>query len=214
MQSEFLHAHNGGSKFLIPRLVCCLWFWRVSSGQWQRQQILNFLKELRPLIEACFLRSTPVAANSWFLGVIAAFEWDVFLRIDAGGSKFLIPKRVCCLCSWRVSSGQWRRQQILDLKTCMLPLLLMGFIGSIAEAANSWFQGVFAAFALGEFHRVNGGGSKFLIPRHACCLCSWRASSSQWQRQQIPDSEACMLPLILADSSWQSFFQTCLCATA
>jgi hypothetical protein len=67
----------------------------------------------------------------------AAFARGVFLEVNASGSKFLIPKRVCCLCSWRVSSGQWRKQQILDSKARLLPLLLAGFIGSMAEAANS-----------------------------------------------------------------------------
>jgi hypothetical protein len=67
----------------------------------------------------------------------AAFALSEFHRVNGGGSKFLIPKRVCCLCSWRVSSGQWRKQQILDSKARLLPLLLAGFIESMAEAANS-----------------------------------------------------------------------------
>ncbi len=54
----------------------------------------------------------------------------------------------------------------------LLPLTLVGFIGSPAEAANSCFQGAVAAFDLGGFHRVNGGGSKFLLPRRGCCLWS------------------------------------------
>ena len=72
---------------------------------------------------------------------------------------------------------------------------------------------MFAAFELGEFHRVFGGGSKILlpearllpltmggfivslaeaaktcIPRRVCCLWSWSVSSGLWRRQQKPAS--------------------------
>ena len=105
-------------------------------------------------------------------------------RVWGGGSKFLIPRSDCRLCSSWVSSGQRQRQQILNSKIRLLPLLFMSFIGSTAEAANSWFQDQIAAFALHEFHWVFGRGSKFLIPRSDCCLCSSWVSSGQRQRQQ------------------------------
>ena len=38
------------------------------------------------------------------------------------------------------------------------------FIVSTAEAANSCLRGDIAAFGPGEFHRVFGGGSKFMLP--------------------------------------------------
>ena len=86
---------------------------------------------------------------------------------------------------WFDSFGLWRRQQNPAPEACLLPLLLVGFMGSVAEAAKilllrhfcclrssrassglrrwqqkSCFQGAFAAFALRELHRVFGGGSK------------------------------------------------------
>ena len=135
----------------------------------------------------------------------------------------MLPSHFCCLCSWWVSSGQRQRQQKscfsgqlaafalhgfhrvrgggsknLASQVCLLPLLLMNFIGSTAEAAKilllgsacclcSWwvssgqrqrqqkscFSGLLAAFGLGELHRVNGRGS--------------RNSASQ----------VCLLPLVL-----------------
>jgi hypothetical protein len=60
----------------------------------------------------------------------------------------------------------------------------VGFIGFMAEAAKSCFQGVIAAFGLGEFHRVQAGGSKFLILKYDCCLCTWRVSLGQRRKQQ------------------------------
>ena len=134
------------------------------------------------------------AANSWFLGIIAAFDQDVFLRFNGGGSKFLIPRRICRLCAWQGSWDQRRRQQILDSKACLLPLRLTGFLRSSAEAANSWFQGVSAAFALGRVLGVYGRGSKFLISWSNCCLCAWQGSWGQRRRQQILASKACLLP--------------------
>ena len=61
----------------------------------------------------------------------------------------------------------------------MLPLVLASFIGSSAEAANSCFRGAIAAFDLGEFLRVNGRGSKFLLARQYCCLWSWQVSTQR-----------------------------------
>ena len=71
-------------------------------------------------------------------------------------------------------------------------------MGSSAEAAKSCFEGMVAAFDLGEFHRVIGGGSKILILKRDCCLWSERDSSVRRQRQQNPDSEEWLLPLVLA----------------
>ena len=90
----------------------------------------------------------------------------------AGGSKILISRRICCLCARRVSWDLRRRQQNPTSKTCLLPLRPTGFMGSTAEAAKSYFQGMFAAFAPDGFHGINGGGSKILLPRHVCCLCA------------------------------------------
>ncbi len=41
-----------------------------------------------------------------------------------------------------------------------------------SEAANSCSCGLIAALALDRFLGINGGGSKFLIPRRVCCLCA------------------------------------------
>ena len=49
---------------------------------------------------------------------------------------------------WFDSFGLWRRQQNPAPEACLLPLLLVGFMGSVAEAA------------------------KILLLRHFCCLCS------------------------------------------
>ena len=89
----------------------------------------------------------------------------------------------------------------LDSEARLLPLRLVGFIGSAAEAAKSCFQGVVAAFVLGGFHGTCGGGSKILLPearvlplrlvgfmgsmavaakscilRRGCYLCAWWVS--------------------------------------
>ena len=60
--------------------------------------------------------------------------------------------------------------KILLLEACLLPLTLVSFFGSLAEAAKSCLRGVSAAFDLGRFHRVFGGGSKILLLRRGCCL--------------------------------------------
>ena len=135
------------------------------------------------------------AAKSCFCGAVAAFGLGEFHRIFGGGSKFLILKCDCCLCAWWVSWARWRRQQILDFEAWLLPLLLVSFIGSTAEAAKSCFRGVVAAFVLGEFHGLDGGGSKILLLWHGCCLCAWWVSWARWRRQQNPASVAWLLPL-------------------
>ena len=91
--------------------------------------------------------------------------------------------------------GLWQRQQNLACVTILLPLTLVSFIGSSAEAAKSCFRGVFAAFDQNGFHRVFGGGSKILLARQYCCLWSRRVSSGLRQRQQNPAYEAILLPL-------------------
>ena len=75
-------------------------------------------------------------------------------------------------------------------------VVLAGFIGTSAEAAKFCFRGVFAAFDLGEFHRVFGRGSKNLL------------------------LEACLLPLILvsfirslAEAAKSGFAFTDTCGT-
>ena len=63
-----------------------------------------------------------------------------FIGSSAVAAKSYFPRRVCCLCSRWVSSGPRRWQQ------------------------NPTSRGAFAAFDLGGFHRVQGGGSKNLLP--------------------------------------------------
>ena len=96
-----------------------------------------------------------------------------FQRVFGGGSKILLLWRGCCFCPSAVSSGRWRRQQNPASVAWLLPLTFGGFIGSLAEAAKSCFCGVVAAFDLGEFHRVFGGGSKILLLRCGCCFWDW-----------------------------------------
>ena len=60
---------------------------------------------------------------------------------------------------WTCGGGS----KILLLEARLLPLSLAGFIGSVAEAAKSCFQGAVAAFAFGGFHGTCGGGSKFHV---------------------------------------------------
>jgi len=129
--------------------------------------------------------------------VVAAFGLGEFHRVFGGGSKILLLGCGCCLCAWWVSWDLWRRQQILDSEAWLLPLVLVSFIGSSAEAAKSCFCGVVAAFALGGFHGVFGGGSKILLLRRGCCLWSWWVSWDLWRRQQNPASQAWLLPLRL-----------------
>jgi hypothetical protein len=62
-----------------------------------------------------------------------------------------------------------RKQQNLAYEAWGLPLTLVSFFGSLAEAAKSCLRGVSAAFGLGRFHQVFGGGSKILL-LEACLL--------------------------------------------
>ena len=64
------------------------------------------------LNRASFNVSTAEAAKSCSRGAIAAFGPGEFHRVSGRGSKILLPRRDCCLWSWRVSSGLRRRQQI------------------------------------------------------------------------------------------------------
>ena len=134
---EFHRVFGGGSKILLLRRGCCLWSWCVSSGLWQRQQILDSEAWLLPLVLASFIGSSAEAAKSCFCGVIAAFVLGGFHRVFGRGSKFLLLWRNCCLWSWRVSWAQWRRQQNPASVAWLLPLCLVSFMGSMAEAANS-----------------------------------------------------------------------------
>ena len=68
------------------------------------------------------------------------------------------------------SPSETKSSKILLLEACLLPLVLAGFIGSLAVAAKSCSRGVSAAFDLGEFLRVFGGSSKILPLRRGCCL--------------------------------------------
>ena len=61
-------------------------------------------------------------------------------------------------------ASKGERQQNPASEAWLLPLTLVGFIGSMAEAAKSCFRGVVAAFDLGEFHWIFGRGSKILPP--------------------------------------------------
>ena len=60
----------------------------------------------------------------------------------------------------------------------------------MAEAADLLRIEDLAAFALGKFHELDGGGSKFLLLWRDCCLCAWWVSSGQQRRQQNPASVA------------------------
>ena len=102
--------------------------------------------------------------------MIAAFNLVGFRRVLVGGSKILIMRGVCSLLPWQVSSCSSRRQQNLACEASLLPLVLVSFIRVKSEAAKSCLRDEFAAFGLGEFHRVFGGGSKILIMRGDCCL--------------------------------------------
>ena len=138
-----------------------------------------------PLVPASFIGFSAEAAKSCSRGESAAFDLGEFHRVSGRGSKILLPRRDCCLWSWRVSSGLRRRQQNPAPEARLLPLTLASFIGSPAEAAKSCSRGESAAFGPGEFHRVFGGGSKILLPRRVCCLWSWCDSSGLRRRQQI-----------------------------
>ena len=121
-------------------------------------------------------------------------------RINSISNKFLISRQYCCLWSWQVSLGLRQRQQNPASEACLLPLILVSFIGSTAVAAYSCFWDNIAAFDLGRFHWVFGRGNKFLLLGHYCCLWPWQVSSGLRQRQQIPASETILLPLVPAGS--------------
>ena len=150
-----------------------------------------------PLRLAGFMWSAVVAANSCSRGEFAAFAPGGFHWVGDGGSKFLLPGRVCCLCAWWVSCGRRWWQQIPAPGASLLPLRLAGFIGSAMVAANSCSRGEFAAFAPGGFHVVGDGGSKFLLPGRDCCLCAWWVSLGRRWWQQIPAPGASLPPLRL-----------------
>ena len=194
---------------MLLRRSCCLCAWWVSLESRRRQQNLVSEAWLLPLRLVGFIGTSAEAAKSCFQGAVAAFALGVFHGIYGGGSKILLPRRICCLCAWWVSRTRWRRQQnpafcgafaafaLGGHRVCgrssknllpavhLLPLVLVGFIGSTAKAAKSCFRGAFAAFALGEFHGVCGGGSKILLPSRVCCLWAWWVSSGHRRRQQI-----------------------------
>ena len=92
----------------------------------------------------------------------------------AGGSKILISRRICCLCARRVSWDLRRRQQNPTSKTRLLPLRPTGFMGSTAEAAKSYFQGMFAAFVLWFRRRFRPAVPVLLfwLAVQAACACT------------------------------------------
>ena len=95
--------------------------------------------------------------------MIAAFGPGEFHRVFGRGSKILLPE------------------------ARLLPLVLSGFIGSLAEAAKSCFRGEIAAFGPVGFHWDFGGGSKILLAIKYCCLWSRWVSSGLCQREQNLD---------------------------
>ena len=127
------HWVNGGSSKILLLEVCLL-----------------------PLVLVSFIESTAEAAKTCFSGVVAAFALGGFHWNLGGGSKILSLRRGCCLCAWWVSLGPRRRQQNPASKVRLLPLRLACFMGFMAEAAKSCFQGAFAAFVLGGFQGLDG----------------------------------------------------------
>ena len=119
---------------------------------------------LLPLRLAGFMGALAEAAKSCFRGEFAAFALGRFHGVIGRGSKILLsvalllplclagfigspakaakscyPRGVCCLCAWGASWGHRQRQQ--KLASC----------------------GVYAAFALGGFHGLDGRSSKILL---------------------------------------------------
>ena len=84
---------------------------------------------------------------------------------EGRSSKIQLPRHVCCLWTWGVSSGLRQRQQNPASEACLLPLDLGSFFGPSSEAAKSCFQVVFASFGLGEFLRVLVRGSRNPVPK-------------------------------------------------
>jgi len=194
---SFLSLGVEGSKILLLGRGCCLCAWWVSWDEWRRQQNPASDACVLPLRLVGFLGSMAKAAKSCFQGACAAFALGGFHWVCGRGSKILLQRRGCCLWSWWVSLGLWRRQQNPASQVRLLPLRLVGFLGSMAKAAKSCFRDEFAAFDLGGFHRVFGGGSKILLQRRGSCLCAWWVSWDFWRRQQILVFEASLLPLCL-----------------
>jgi len=73
----------------------------------------------------------------------------ILLEICALGSRFLVI----------ITSFLQGWQQILASEARLLPLRLVGFMGLVAEAAESCFYGAVAAFNLGKFHGTQDKGS-------------------------------------------------------
>ena len=167
------------------------------ASESRRQQNLLLEASLLPLCLVGFMGLVAEAAKSCFRGKFAAFVLGGFHGTSGGGSKILLPRRYCCLCTWWVSWDLRRRQQNPASEERLLPLILVGFMGSMAEAAKSCSRGKFAAFGLGGFHWVFGGGSKILLLGRGCCLCARWVSWDLRRRQQNPASEAWLLPLCL-----------------
>ena len=185
MLGGFHGTSGGGSKILLPRRYCCLCTWWVSWDLRRRQQNPASEERLLPLILVGFMGSMAEAAKSCSRGKFAAFVLGGFHGTSGGGSKILLPRRVCCLRARWVSWDLRRRQQNPASEASLLPSCLVGFMGPMAEAAKSCSRGEFAAFVLGGFHGTSGGGSKILLPRHGCCLCAWWVLCDLRQRQLI-----------------------------
>ena len=117
-------------------------FHRVDGGS---NKILPSWSVLLPWVQVGFIVSTAEAAKSCFRGEFAAFDSGGFHRVFGRGSKILLPRRDCCLWSWRASSGLRQKQQNPVSMVCS------------------------AAFGPDGFHRVDGGSSKNLHPK-ACLL--------------------------------------------
>ena len=78
-------------------------------------------------------------------------------------SFILLEIYTLCSCFLVIITSFREGQQNLDSEVWLLPLCLACFMGFMAEAAKSCFQGAFAAFVLGGFQGLDGGGSKFLL---------------------------------------------------
>ena len=158
---------------MLARQYCCLWSRQVSSGLRQRQQILACETVLLPLDLAGFIWSLAEAAKSCFRGAIAAFGSGEFHRVFGGGSKILLRGAIAAFGPGEFLRVDGGGSKILLLKARLLPLALVSFFGSLAEAAKSYFRGAIAAFDPDAFHRVFGRGSKILLLRRGCCLWAW-----------------------------------------
>ena len=138
---DYCWSVGRSSKILLKRHVCCLWIWGVSSGLRQKQQNPASEACLLPLDLGSFFGSSSEATKSCFRGVFAAFGFWEFLRVFVRSNKILLPRHVCCLWTWGVSSGLRQRQQNPATEARLLPLDLVSFFGSVAEAAEIQHQG-------------------------------------------------------------------------